>query len=251
MNADELARNPDATAVVVHDLNADPRLPFDDATFDAATCCVSVDYLVRPVEVFADVGPGAAPGRAVRVHVLQPLLPDEGDQGLAGQRRPGPAGDRATPTSSAAAASTGPTLAHRNPGAPRRPAVRRLGGPACRVSAGDELGAGWRSRSSPAGPARGSWRGASRSPSRSGRRSATRRTGAGRSPASAIRRRASSCSGWRRPPTAPTAPGACSPATAAGTGCSGRCTAPGWPTSRRRATPATGCASTTPGSRRR
>ena len=55
MNRHELERNPLATAVVVHDLNAEPHLPFADATFDAVTCCVSVDYLVRPVEVFADV----------------------------------------------------------------------------------------------------------------------------------------------------------------------------------------------------
>ena len=55
MNAVELARNPQAAAWVVHDVNADPRLPFDDATFDDATCCVSVDYLIRPVEVFRDV----------------------------------------------------------------------------------------------------------------------------------------------------------------------------------------------------
>jgi SAM-dependent methyltransferase len=55
MNADELARNPMAAVAVVHDLNAEPRLPFGDATFDAVTCCVSIDYLVRPIEVFADV----------------------------------------------------------------------------------------------------------------------------------------------------------------------------------------------------
>ena len=55
MNADELAANPMATAWVLHDLNEQPELPIDDATFDAATCCVSVDYLVRPVEVFTSV----------------------------------------------------------------------------------------------------------------------------------------------------------------------------------------------------
>ncbi len=55
MNADELDRNPVATDRVVHDLNADARLPFADATFTAAVCCVSVDYLVRPLEVFAEV----------------------------------------------------------------------------------------------------------------------------------------------------------------------------------------------------
>jgi SAM-dependent methyltransferase len=62
MNASELAANRDATATVVHDLNADPRLPFGDASFDAAVCCVSVDYLVRPVEVFADVARVVRPG---------------------------------------------------------------------------------------------------------------------------------------------------------------------------------------------
>jgi SAM-dependent methyltransferase len=55
LNPEELAANPAATTRVVHDLNADPRLPFADGCFDAAVCCVSVDYLVRPVEVFTDV----------------------------------------------------------------------------------------------------------------------------------------------------------------------------------------------------
>src|SRR5690349_20227860 len=55
MNPEELGANPQAAATVVHDLNADPVLPFADATFDAVVCCVSVDYLVRPVEVFAEV----------------------------------------------------------------------------------------------------------------------------------------------------------------------------------------------------
>jgi SAM-dependent methyltransferase len=55
MNADELAANPMAHATVIHDLNVDPRLPFADASFDAVVCCVSVDYLTRPVEVFSEV----------------------------------------------------------------------------------------------------------------------------------------------------------------------------------------------------
>jgi SAM-dependent methyltransferase len=55
MNADELAANRQARSWVVHDLNADPSLPFDDDSFDHATCCVSVDYLTRPVDVFRDV----------------------------------------------------------------------------------------------------------------------------------------------------------------------------------------------------
>jgi len=55
MNPDELAANPQARTRVVHDLNADPTLPFADDSFDAAVCCVSVDYLVRPIEVFTEV----------------------------------------------------------------------------------------------------------------------------------------------------------------------------------------------------
>jgi SAM-dependent methyltransferase len=62
MNARELAHNPMADAREVHDLNADPKLPFADASFDAAVCCVSVDYLVRPVEVFRDIGRILRPG---------------------------------------------------------------------------------------------------------------------------------------------------------------------------------------------
>ena len=62
MNATELEHNPIAAARVVHDLNAEPELPFADASFDAAVCCVSVDYLVRPIEVFASVGRVLRPG---------------------------------------------------------------------------------------------------------------------------------------------------------------------------------------------
>lgn len=62
MNASELAANPMATATVVQDLNTDPILPFDDASFDAVTCCVSVDYLTRPIQVFADVARVLRPG---------------------------------------------------------------------------------------------------------------------------------------------------------------------------------------------
>ena len=53
--------------------------------------------------------------------------------------------------------------------------------------------------------------------------------------------------GLAPPPTAPTAPAGCSPATAAATGCSARCTAPGSPTSRRRCRSTTGCAHRTRG----
>ena len=55
MNAAELAANPLAEEHVLRDLNRDPQLPFADAAFDAVTCCVSIDYLVRPVEVLREI----------------------------------------------------------------------------------------------------------------------------------------------------------------------------------------------------
>ena len=54
MNAAELDANPMATERVVQDLNTDPRLPFLDHSFDAVLCCVSIDYLTRPIEVLAE-----------------------------------------------------------------------------------------------------------------------------------------------------------------------------------------------------
>lgn len=62
MNAEELAANPQAHSTVVHDLNTDPRLPFTDESFDAAVCCVSVDYLTQPVAVFTDLARVLRPG---------------------------------------------------------------------------------------------------------------------------------------------------------------------------------------------
>jgi SAM-dependent methyltransferase len=62
MNEDELAANPIATTTVVHDLNADPSLPLAEEAFDAVVCCVSVDYLLRPLEVFREVRRVLRPG---------------------------------------------------------------------------------------------------------------------------------------------------------------------------------------------
>jgi SAM-dependent methyltransferase len=56
MNRQELAANPRLDAFVVHDLNRDARLPFEDDEFDAAAICVSIQYLTRPVEVLRDLG---------------------------------------------------------------------------------------------------------------------------------------------------------------------------------------------------
>lgn len=62
MNQRELDANQALVERVVHDLNQDPRLPFGDASFDVVLNTVSVDYLTRPVEVFAEVARVLKPG---------------------------------------------------------------------------------------------------------------------------------------------------------------------------------------------
>ncbi|MES4792734.1 MAG: methyltransferase type 11, partial [Chloroflexota bacterium] len=67
MNQVELENNPALTERVLRDLNLDPSLPWGDASFDAVICTVSVQYLVRPVEVFREVNRVLAPGGLVAV----------------------------------------------------------------------------------------------------------------------------------------------------------------------------------------
>lgn len=45
MNAEEMSENPDLDDFVVHDLNANPQLPFETNTFDAVVVTVSIQYM--------------------------------------------------------------------------------------------------------------------------------------------------------------------------------------------------------------
>ena len=65
LNAQELAANPRLTASFVQDLNADPTLPLETASIDAATICVSVQYLQDPVAVLREVSRVLRPGAPV------------------------------------------------------------------------------------------------------------------------------------------------------------------------------------------
>src|SRR5262245_6622374 len=62
LNAEEMADNPHLDEYVVHDANADPRLPFDDNLFDAVVLTVSIQYLTKPIEIFRDVNRILKPG---------------------------------------------------------------------------------------------------------------------------------------------------------------------------------------------
>ena len=55
MNAEELAANPRFDRWFIADLNQSPVLPLESDSVDAALCCVGVQYLQRPLEVFAEV----------------------------------------------------------------------------------------------------------------------------------------------------------------------------------------------------
>ncbi|MCL5060006.1 MAG: methyltransferase domain-containing protein [Candidatus Thermoplasmatota archaeon] len=62
LNAEELADNPQLAERIVHDLNADPRLPFADASFDAVVCTVSFEYLTQPRRIVAQAKRVLKPG---------------------------------------------------------------------------------------------------------------------------------------------------------------------------------------------
>ena len=81
MNETELRANAMATSWVIRDLNVDPTLPFDDASFDAVTCCVSVDYLTRPLEVFAEVARVLRPGGPFAVTFSNRCFPTKAIRG--------------------------------------------------------------------------------------------------------------------------------------------------------------------------
>jgi SAM-dependent methyltransferase len=75
LNAEEMADNPDLDDYVVHDLNANPRLPFADETFDAVVLTVSVQYLTAPIAVFQDVNRILRPGGLFAVIFSNRMFP--------------------------------------------------------------------------------------------------------------------------------------------------------------------------------
>lgn len=62
LNAEELEANDRYEEWFVQDLNTEPELEFDDGTFDAVTCAVSVQYLQYPGTVFAEIARVLRPG---------------------------------------------------------------------------------------------------------------------------------------------------------------------------------------------
>ncbi|MEJ5375858.1 MAG: methyltransferase domain-containing protein [bacterium] len=77
LNANELSRNSILTERVIHDLNGDARLPFEDKSFDVVLNTVSVDYMTRPLEVFREVGRILRPGGLFLVIFSNRMFPQK------------------------------------------------------------------------------------------------------------------------------------------------------------------------------
>jgi len=77
MNEVELKENPRLDEYVVQDLNTDPTLPFADGEFDGVGCCVSIDYLTRPVEVLREVGRVLKVGSPAIISFSNRCFPDK------------------------------------------------------------------------------------------------------------------------------------------------------------------------------
>ncbi|WP_013323500.1 class I SAM-dependent methyltransferase [Gloeothece verrucosa] len=55
LNEEELAKNPRLNHYIVQNINANPKLPFNDQEFDAVLNAVSVQYLQYPEAVFSEI----------------------------------------------------------------------------------------------------------------------------------------------------------------------------------------------------
>jgi hypothetical protein len=62
MNQTELRENTQLSAYVCQNLNVNSQLPFADSEFDGGVLTVSVQYLTRPLEVYAELGRVLRPG---------------------------------------------------------------------------------------------------------------------------------------------------------------------------------------------
>ena len=77
MNEVELRENDQLDDFIVHDVNADPQLPFADAEFDAGVMTVSIQYLIHPVEVFRELRRVLRPGAPFIVTFSNRIFPEK------------------------------------------------------------------------------------------------------------------------------------------------------------------------------
>jgi len=77
MNAEELAENPDLDEWIVQNLNRDAELPFAEASFDGATLTLSLQYLVKPIEVFRSLARCLRPAAPLIVVISHRCFPSK------------------------------------------------------------------------------------------------------------------------------------------------------------------------------
>jgi len=77
MNALELIANDQLTDYKATDLNVEPKLPYDDASFDVVTCVVSIDYLIHPIEVLKEVHRVLRPGGKIIISQSNRCFPSK------------------------------------------------------------------------------------------------------------------------------------------------------------------------------
>ena len=75
LNEQELAANGRLSNYMVHDLNEEPVIPLADNSFDAVVCTVSVEYLCRPLEVFAELARILVPGGVLGLTISERWFP--------------------------------------------------------------------------------------------------------------------------------------------------------------------------------
>ncbi len=90
MNDVEMRENTQLDEWIVHDLNKNPVMPYETNSFDAVMVTVSVQYMTRPVEIFADVNRVLKPGATFHVIYSNRMFPTKAVavwQNLEGKQR--------------------------------------------------------------------------------------------------------------------------------------------------------------------
>jgi len=75
MNSTELKENRQLTDWLTQDLNKNPILPFEDDEFDACIIAVSVQYLIKPLEVFSEMARVIKPGGLAAISFSNRMFP--------------------------------------------------------------------------------------------------------------------------------------------------------------------------------
>ncbi len=75
LNEEEMQQNKALSSCVLHDLNTVTTLPFSDKTFDAVLCTVSIEYLMKPCAILAEIERVLQPGGAAVVIISDRWFP--------------------------------------------------------------------------------------------------------------------------------------------------------------------------------